>query len=150
MPSFTDRGLVVIQAKIGPDEDCCACYHNRCDPPPRDIVTSALIDTGAEVCIVDLDILKALRIEPHDKRGLKGVTGETENHPVFSVWLKVCTKDGSIVINQSKQEVFGLPAENKDYRVILGMDVLRSVTLKMNHSKKMVQICPTIDEDGAA
>jgi hypothetical protein len=146
MPSFTERGLVTIQVRIGPD----ALRRDYCDrnmePLAEDILVSALIDTGAEACIVDLSLLEKLRIYSYDKRNLKGITGDAELHPVYGVWLKAITKGGDVVIDEPELEVLGVPLQNPDYQVILGMDVLRSVTITLNHSKKYVQICATCDE----
>ncbi|MGV3659788.1 MAG: retropepsin-like aspartic protease [Prosthecobacter sp.] len=146
MPSFTDRGLVVIQATIGPDQarrDYCDRYQERY---AADVTAPALIDTGAEVCVVDLAILESLHLQAHDERNLNGVNGDSVLRPVFNIWLKVLTKDGTVVIDQPNQEVFGVNFVSGDYKIILGMDVLRSITLQINRDKHWVRLCRTTDD----
>ncbi len=142
MPSFIPSGLIIIQISVGPDKARRDFCERNLEPCADEVMVPALIDTGAEVSVVDSSVLRALRLSPYDNRTLVGITGDSVMTPVYNLWIKVITKDGKVVIDRPDHEVLGSPIP-REYKAILGMDILRSVTLTMNHAQGVVKICQT-------
>lgn len=144
MPSFISCGLAVIEVSVG----ASAVYRDYClermevyRRPDRQV--PALIDTGADATVIDLDVLETLCLASYDVRRVQDFNGGSQEYPVFVVHLQVRTKSGEVVFDDANFEVVGAPLKSESYQAILGMDVLHAFTLKFHRQTGFVEITPT-------
>lgn len=147
MPSFISCGLAVIQVSIGASalhRDDCARRMEAYRRP--DCHVPALIDTGADTTVVDLGILEYLCLPSYDTRKVEGFDGASQDCPVYNVLLKVVTKSGAVLFEDSNFEVVGVRQNSAHYKAILGMDILHKFTLRFHRDTDFVEILPTTIE----
>lgn len=144
MPSFLECGLVTIQATIGVSSayrDYCAENMERHRPDKQ---ARALIDTGAQSTIVNMDLLDGLQVSAKDETSVMGIHGNSKKHPVFDVWLKVINKSGDLLLESKDLRVVGMPLGTDSYAAILGMDVLGTFTLQFLRVAQLAHMTETV------
>ncbi|MCF7788081.1 MAG: retropepsin-like domain-containing protein [Prosthecobacter sp.] len=147
MPSFISCGLAVIEISVG----ASAVYRDYClermevyRRPDRQV--PALIDTGADATVIDLDVLEALCLASYDVRRVQDFNGGSQEYPIYVVRLQVRTKSGAVIFEDANFEVVGAPLKSESYQAILGLDVLHAFTLKFHRQTGFVEIAATIPE----
>ena len=108
-----------------------------------DCQVPALIDTGADATVIDLDALETLCLASYDVRRVQDFNGGSQEYPVYVVRLQVRTKSGEVIFDDANFEVVGAPLKSESYQAILGMDVLHSFTLKFHRQTGFVEIVST-------
>lgn len=149
MPSFLANGLSVVSANVGVSSVYREVCDNKLEPYSPDIEVSSLIDTGASISIVDINLLKKLRIHEKDSSFIQGFNGSSTEYPTFDVWLKVISRTGHLLVEIRDLRVAGANLGDYGYNAILGMDILKTFTLRFLHTSNFVDMHPTDLIDGA-
>jgi len=143
MPRFLANGLVVINARVG----VSSAYREFCDknmePFRPEVEAIALIDTGASVSCVDRGLVEKLCIRQKDSIYVSGFSGASQEYPTYDVWLKIVNRSAQTIIEDRDLRVVGTDLSTREYKVIIGMDLLHCFTLKLLHVADFVELCET-------
>lgn len=143
MPRFLDNGLVSITALVGVSSAFREVCYNKLEPFRRDIQALALVDTGATTSCVDEELLKSLRITEKDSMSVSGFSGPSQKFPTYDVWLKVITRTGETIMESEDLRVIGTDLGSRDYKVIIGMDLLHCFTIQLLRETKLAELFET-------
>lgn len=105
-------------------------------PPP--VLANALIDTGADMTCVDLDLLTELGVPPHGFLSIHSPNGE-QYVGQYHVSLRLTGKAGAIV-DFVDFPVVGIKLAGGEARAIIGRDVLSHYRLLYDGSRNMFEL----------
>jgi len=127
--ALSDLGAV-IRVEFGLSEARRSFFLLKGRPTPPRILTDALIDTGAQVSCVDIDLLTHLGVRPHGFVAIQPVTGH-QFVGQFPVSLRLTGKAGAIEDFVDLQ-VVGVKLTGHKFRAIIGRDVLSHYRMLYN------------------
>lgn len=144
---------MLIPVRVGLSSHAVRRLAERLEPPPRDFVALALIDTGASITVVSPKVVQHLRAVD---RGVCRVTGVGAVDEAGNSRVVECLNyDLSLQFPGSIQETGGAlrigdiqavaaPGGMGDQDVLIGLDVLSGFTLTANWRSGWFELSPSL------
>lgn len=118
----------LLPVTISPTPQFLAVLQNLGRTPPTPISGQALIDTGANLCTIDEQIVTALGIPPFGSAPIATPAG-VSNHQTYPAALSF---PGTTLPNLSFNDFVGTDIQNQGIIAIIGRNVLRFFILSYN------------------
>ncbi len=96
-----------------------------------------LLDTGAEISIIQREAAKALRLKGDDQLSLNGAGGDTETNG--SIVNNMTLESGGLTVSNARLAVAHINLQFKHHcSGILGFDILKRAVIKLDYQNKTV------------
>ena len=148
-PDFDPRALLALGPQISvdllPPLVVEKWFMNKQNKPRKITKISALIDTGASITGIDIELFRKLNYPPIDVATLTTPSGHSHTN-IYMVRLAIPSEQDPnfppniprIIIDNIK--AVGVQLANQQYKILLGRDVLSKMILVYNGSQALVTL----------